>query len=64
MVHLLCWQFFGAVMPRCGVRVSKEQANFALGQRVIKGEVSVTSDSDPLEHGGELRYHYHSDRLR
>ena len=38
--------------------MSKEQANFALGQRVIMGEVSVTSDSDPMERGGELRYHY------
>lgn len=42
-------------MPRCCVRMSKEQANFALGQRVIMGEVSVTSDSDPMEHGAELR---------
>lgn len=33
--------------------MSKEQANFALGQRVITGEVSVTSESDPMEHGGE-----------
>lgn len=61
MAHLLCWQVFGAVMPRCCVRMSKEQANFALGQRVITGEVGVTSDSDPMEHGRELRYHYRSD---
>lgn len=38
-----------AVMPRCCVRMSKEQANFALGQRVIMGEVSMTSDSDPKD---------------
>ena len=61
MAHLLCWQVFGAVMPRCCVRMSKEQTNFALGQRVITGEVGVTSDSDPMEHGRELRYHYRSD---
>lgn len=48
-------------MPQCCIRTSKEQANFALGQRVIMGEVSVTSDSDPMEHGGELRYPYCSD---
>lgn len=61
MVQLLCWLFVGAVMPRCCVRMSKERANFARGQRVIMGEVSVTSDSDPMEHGAELHYHYRSD---
>lgn len=60
MVHLFCWLFFAAEMPRCSVRMSKEKANFALGQRVIMGIVSVTSDSDPMEHGGELGYHYRS----
>lgn len=60
MAHLLCWLFFGAVMPRRCVRMSKEQANFALGQRVITGEAGVTSDSDPTEHGEELGYHYRS----
>lgn len=40
--------------------MSEEKANFALGQRVIKGDVSMTSDGDPSERGGELRDHYRS----
>lgn len=54
MVHLVCWLFFVAAMPRRCVRMSKEQSQFRTWTKSHYGEkVSVTSDSDPTEHCGE-----------
>lgn len=41
--------FFATVMQPFCVVVSKEQANFKCGQRIIMEEVSVTSDSYSME---------------